>query len=93
MTRDSLLHFLKRILEKGSTEKSEESLRQLKKILVEQNASKEMVRLVESTLVSIPEAKEAAKKDSFSEAELKIAFRRAVDRRRREEELSRQGRC
>ena len=93
MTRDSLLHFMKRILEKGSPEKSEESLRQLKKILEDQKASKEMISLVNSTLISIPEAKEAARKDSFSEEELRIAFKRASDRRRREEELARQGRC
>ena len=93
MTKFSLLRFLKRILEKGSPEKSEESLRQLRKILEDQNAAKEMISLVDSTLVSIPETKEAAKKDLFSEEELVIAFRRAADRRRREEELARQGRC
>ena len=93
MTKFSLLRFMKRILEKGSPQKSEESLRQLRKILLDQNAAKEMISLVDSTLVSIPEAKEAAKKDLFSEEELVIAFRRAADRRRREEELARQGRC
>ncbi|MBR5177553.1 MAG: hypothetical protein IKW90_01975 [Lachnospiraceae bacterium] len=93
MTRDSLLKFMKRILEKGSPEKSRESLQQLKKILELQNAGIENIKLVESTLVSIPEAKEIAIKDSFSEEELKIAFRRAAERRRREEELATRGRC
>jgi len=93
MTKFSLLRFMKRILEKGSPEKSEESLRQLRKILEDQNAGKEMIGLVDSTLVSIPEAKDVARKNIFSEEELLIAFRRAADRRRREEEQARQGRC
>lgn len=93
MTRDSLLHFMKRILEKGSPEKSKESLQQLKEILEMQNAEMELIGLVESTLVSIPEAKELAKKDNLSEANLAIAFRRAAERRRREEELANRGRC
>ena len=93
MTKFSFLRFMKRILEKGSPEKSEESLRQLRKILEDQKATKEMISLVDSTLVSIPEAKEVAKRDIFSEEELRIAFRRAADRRRREEEMARQGRC
>jgi len=93
MTKFSLLRFMKRILEKGSPEKSEESLRQLRKILEDQNAGKEMIGLVDSTLVSIPEAKDVARKNIFSEEELLIAFRRAADRRRREEEQTRQGRC
>ena len=93
MTRDSLLKFLKRILEKGSAEKTAESLRQLKKILETQNAGIEMIKLVESTLASIPEAKETAVNDSFSEKDLQIAFRRAAERRRREEELANRGRC
>ena len=93
MTESSLLHFIKRILEKGSPEKSEESLRQLRKILEDQKAAKELISLVDSTLVSIPEAKEAAIKDRFSEEELRIAFQRAADRRRREEEMARRGRC
>lgn len=93
MTREALLLFLKRILEKGSPEKSIESLKQLRGILVLQNAGSEMIGLVDKTLESIPEAKVAAKKDSFSENELKIAFRRAEERKRREEEMARRGRC
>ena len=44
MTELSLLHFMKRILEKGSEEKSEESLFQLRRILEDQKADKEMIK-------------------------------------------------
>ena len=93
MTQEALLKFMKRILEKGSVEKSLESLRQLRKILEEQNAGIEVLKLVDSTIESVPEAKEEAVKDSFSKESLIIAFRRAADRRRREEEMSARGRC
>ena len=93
MTKFTLLRFMKRILAKGSAEKSEESLRQLRKILLDQKASKEMIELINNTLISIPEAKFVAEKNIFSEEELKIAFRRAAYRREREDEIDRQGRC
>lgn len=93
MTQEALLKFMKRILEKGSVEKSLESLRQLRKILEEQNAGIEVLKLVDSTIESVPEAKEEAVKDSFSKESLIIAFRRAADRRRREEEMAARGRC
>lgn len=93
MTQEDLFKFMKRILEKGSVEKSLESLRQLRKILEEQNAGIEVLKLVDSTIESVPEAKEEAVKDSFSKESLIIAFRRAADRRRREEEMAARGRC
>lgn len=93
MTQEALLKFMKRILEKGSVEKSLESLRQLRKILEEQNAGIEVLKLVDSTIESVPEAKEEAVKDSFSKESLIVAFRRAADRRRREEEMAARGRC
>ena len=93
MTQEDFFKFMKRILEKGSVEKSLESLRQLRKILEEQNAGIEVLKLVDSTIESVPEAKEEAVKDSFSKESLIIAFRRAADRRRREEEMAARGRC
>ena len=93
MTRDSLILFMKRILECGSSAKSIASLTQLKNILEIQGADGEMTELVKETLNSIPEAKEVAKDPSFTEESLRIAFRRAEDRKRREEEMASRGRC
>ena len=94
MTKDSLLRFIKRIMEKGSQEKSGIALYQLREILDQQQADKDMIILIDNVLMSVPEVKETAKKkDSLTEEDLKIAFNRALERRRREAELSRQGRC
>ena len=93
MTRESLLLFMKRILECGSTEKSTASLNQLKKILEMQNADSEMINLVNKTLVSLPEAKSVAKEPTFNEESLRIAIKRAEDRKRREAEMASRGRC
>ena len=93
MTRDSLIIFMKRILECGSAAKSNASLNQLKEILEMQNADNAMVDLVKQTLVSLPEAKSAAKEPTFTEESLRIAIRRAEDRKRREAEMASRGRC
>ena len=93
MTGDSLMIFMKRILECGSVAKSTASLNQLKEILEMQNADAAMIDLVEQTLVSIPEAKEAAKEKTLTEESLRIAIRRAWDRKCREEEMAHRGRC
>ena len=93
MTRESLILFMKRILECGSAAKSAASLKQLKDILEMQNADPDMVKLVEQTIVSLPEAKAAAKETAFTEDRLKTAIRRAQDRKRREAELADRGRC
>ncbi len=93
MNKESLLAFMQRILEIGSVRKSELALNQLADILKQQNADPEMVRLVNMTLEGIPEAKETAKEQILTEGALRIALRRAEDRRRREAEAARQGRC
>ena len=93
MTRDSLIIFLKRILEYGSTAKSSASLNQLREILEIQNADVEMINLVHQTLDSLPEAKEAARESAFTEENLRIAIRRAEERKRREAEMADRGRC
>ena len=93
MTRDSLIKFIKRILENGSESKSSASLNQLKEILEAQNADKAMVALVQRTLLSLPEAKADAKKSTFTEESLRIAIMRAEDRKRREAEMASRGRC
>ena len=93
MTRDSLIMFMKRILERGSSLKSAASLNQLKEILKEQNADAEMLELVQQAIINLPEAKSAAKEPSFTEESLRIAIKRAEERRRREAEMENGGRC
>ena len=93
MTGESLILFMKRILECGSDTKSEVSLNQLKKILEVQNADSELISLVTKTIDGLPEAKKAAKEVVFTEESLKIALRRAEDRKRREAEMASRGRC
>ena len=93
MTRESLILFVKRILECGSTAKSTASLNQLKEILEMQNANSEMISLLNQTIISLPEAKTAAKEPTFTEESLRIAIRRAEDRKRREAEMASRGRC
>lgn len=84
MTKDSLMLFLKRILESGSPAKSVAALYQLREILELQNADPEFINLVRTAIDSIPEAKQAAMKVSFSEEDLKAAARRANERKNRE---------
>ena len=93
MTEESLVLFMKRLLEYGSVPKTVTSLIQLKQILEMQNARQELVDLVQKTIVSLPEAKKAAMEDSFSEESLKIAIRRAEERKIREAEIASRGRC
>ena len=93
MTEESLVLFMKRLLEYGSVTKTVTSLIQLKQILEMQNARQELVDLVQKTIVSLPEAKKAAMEDSFSEESLRIAIRRAEERKIREAEIASRGRC
>ena len=93
MNKEALLVFMQRILENGSNEKSILALQQLRAILQAQNTDPSLIALVNSTLLGIPEAKEAAKEPLLTEMSLRIALKRAEDRRRREEAAARQGRC
>ncbi len=93
MTREALLLFMKRILERGSEQKSSASLRQLKEILMLQNADPSMVELVEKTLASLPEAKAEAAGPALTEEDLRVAIRRAEERRQRELAMADRGSC
>ncbi len=93
MNRESLILFIKRILEYGSGERSAVSLKQLQTILETQGADPEMVRLVKDTLQSIPEAKKAAKAEPLTEESLRTAIRRAEERRAWEQARAERGRC
>ena len=94
MNKESLLLFMKRILECGSESRSKASLVQLKEILEMQNADAEMIALVDQTLDCVSDAKDAAKREpELTEESLHTAYRRAEERRRREEEMMYRGRC
>lgn len=93
MNKAKLLLFIKRILENGSNTKSSVSLYQLKTILETQHADAELIKLVDQTMNSIPEAKDAVKEINFSEKDLQTAIERAKERIRREESMRRDGRC
>ncbi len=94
MNKDSLLLFMKRILACGSPEKSSISLIQLREILELQGADTELINLVNQTAESMPEVKEAAKKEFvLTEKSLLIAIHRAEARKRMEEEMRSRGRC
>ena len=93
MTKESLILFMKRILKNGSSAKSSASLNQLREILEMQNADRELINLVRQTIKSLPEAKSAANEPKFTEESLRIAIRRAEERKEREREMADRGRC
>ena len=93
MTKNSLILFMQRILEFGSEEKSKVSLKQLKEILIMQNADAALVDLVAQALSSFPEVKEAARDPAFTEESLQIGIRRATFRKFRVTEMVYRGRC
>ena len=92
MTVQSLMLFMKRILENGSAEKSSESLLQLENILRAQNADPAMVELVEKSRLFVSAAKEEANRPSFSDDSLRVMIKREEERKQREEQMSRSGR-
>lgn len=94
MDKKTLLIFMKRILDSGSQVKSNVALKQLRNILSEQGADRELVKIVDDAIDSMPEVKDMAKlKASLTESDLKIAAGRAEDRRRRAAESANRGRC
>ena len=93
MNKDSLMLFIKRILESESAQKSSLALCQLKEILEMQGADPEMIRLISRASEEAGEVKEWLSMDGFSVENLKIAIRRADEKKRREEMMASQGRC
>ena len=93
MNKKILLIFVKRILNSGSEEKASISLRQLKTLLEEQDAPKDTIDLLEQIIQSVPEMKEAARNAVLTEEDIKIAERRARERKARWIAARPYGRC
>ena len=93
MDKKTLLIFAKRIFNSSSVNKATASLRQLKTLLEEQGAPKEDIALLEKMLQSVPEMKNLDSKAVLTEEDVKIAYRRAKERKEREEAARYSGRC
>lgn len=93
MNSKILLIFVKRILNSGSEAKASMSLYQLKTLLEGQNAPKDTIDLLEKIIRSIPEMKEAARNAVITVEDVKIADRRAQERKAWEEAARHYGRC
>jgi hypothetical protein len=93
MKKDELLAFTRKILESSSMIKAAVALNQLIALLEEQGASEIDVDLVKMMARSIPEMKELAKQGAFTVEDVVIAERRAQERKAREEDARRYGRC
>ncbi len=93
MNRKTLLIFAKRIFSSSSQEKAINNLLQLQSILAEQGASEDDIQLVKTMIMSAPELKELAAKPDFTEEDIRIAERRAKERKAREEAAARYSRC
>lgn len=98
-----LRRFIKVILSRDSSEKAKLSLNQLKNILETNNLSKQdkeserIIRIIDLALDNLQDfmsvASENTTSDPFSDEQMKIALRRAEERKRREAEMARWGRC
>ncbi len=93
MENKTLLIFAKRIFSTSSVEKAKLSLTQLKMILEEQGAPQSDIHLLDEMINSAHEMKQMSDKQFFTDSDIKIAARRAEERRRREMEARNRGRC
>lgn len=93
MNKKTLLEFIQRIYESSSITKARFSLGELKEILVQQQASQELITLVEKAITSVPEGKNDLVHGDLTEQSLEIAYTRAKARIAREEAARAYGRC
>ncbi len=94
MDKKTLLIFAKRIFDSSSKEKATRVLEQLRAILIEQGVKSDCIGLIDTMISDAPEMKEiAAQKPFLTEEDIKIAERRADERRAREALAASQGRC
>ena len=93
MDKETLFKFAKRIFNSSSDFKARVSLCQLKTLLEEQGACKQDIVLLEAMIESIPEMKDIAKKPALTEEDVRVAHRRALERKAREEAARYRGRC
>ncbi len=92
MNQDTLMDFITRIIKNGTEKQSELVLQQLANILDAQG-DKESSAMVLNSISSVPELRDAVKRTTLNDRELRIARQRAAERRIREMEASRMGRC
>lgn len=88
MDEKKLMIFLQKILENGSNMKSTHALQQLREILTEQKVSEQLISLVNTTIDSLPEAKEIARSQMMSKENIAIAKQRADARKYREAQMN-----
>lgn len=88
MDEEKLMIFIQKILVNCSYTKATYALRQLKAILAEQKASIELISLVNTTIDSLPEAKEIARSQMMSKGNIAIAKQRADARKYREMQMN-----
>lgn len=88
MDEKKLMIFLQKILENGSNMKSTHALQQLREILIEQKVSEQFILLVNTTIDSLPEAKEIARSQMISKENIEIAKQRADARKYRETQMN-----
>lgn len=98
-----LRRFIKKLLSYNSSEKAEISLKQLKNILETNNISKQdnefdnLIKVIDLALDNLPDfigvATQNTIDEPFSDEKVKIALRRAEERKRREAEMGIWGRC
>ena len=96
MTDVELLEYIRRIVRDGPERKVRHVLTELREILERMSTPKEQIDLVNMTILSLPEAMHEARKAEgkpLTERDLRIAARRAEERRRREAEMYDFGRC
>lgn len=92
MNQDTLMDFITRIIKNGTEKQSELVLQQLANILDTQG-DKTSSAMVLDSISAVPELKQTVKRTTLNDRELRIARQRAAERRMREMEASRMGRC
>lgn len=96
MTDRELLDFIQHILQTDSQRKAALTLSQLQEILSRLITPPSQLQLLREAIDNLPEAGEAARNAGerpLTARDLEIAAQRGKARRRREEEMSDQGRC
>lgn len=93
MTEREVLTFIKKITENSPDDKVKLNLTQLKSILESQCASVNLIDLITNSINSIPEIREISKDGELTPIDIQIAQKRANNRKMREYQMARQGRC
>lgn len=93
MEKSTLIKFMNKILTQNISQYNALSmLSELENVLRNQQCIK-LADIVKKTINSLPEIQESTKKNGFSFEQLEIDYRRAEERKRREEAASQYSRC